>query len=138
MALAQASAIAVSAATAAAASSLPSMMRHGDQRVFDCNLEIGERPDKRSVPNHHSLVIASLTNPRISCSRLKSRLLNLWTDLKHQFDDQCAVISLLRLELVDFIERPGQRTFIGSAEHSVIEDAPVPAAKEDRRVTCRR
>jgi hypothetical protein len=69
---------------------------------------------------------------------LEPELLGFSADLKEQFDDQRAIVPLLRFKLVDLIERARGRLVVDSAQYAVVKHAPVPAAKEDRSLSGRR
>src|SRR5689334_6295453 len=65
---------------------------------------------------------------------MKTLFLNVRADIKVELDDQRAIVSLLRLELVDFIECARCRLVVDPAKNPVIEYAAIPTPEENSGV----
>ena len=133
MAFDQASAIVSSAARTACSSSSPSIVRHGDQRVS----VLARSSLKRLLVGHivgaDELVLLGPRSPRVLPRSRQTPLLHVGAHVEVELDQQCPVIALLGLELIDLVEHASDQFFGGPAKHPVIESAAVPAVEEDRR-----
>ena len=60
-------------------------------------------------------------------------LLNVRWSVEVKLHDQRPIVTLLRFELVDLVERASQRGIVDSSEDTVVQHPAIPAAEEDRR-----
>src|SRR5947209_13133996 len=97
-------------------------------------LELLEGSPIRLVANVHRLVAHGRIGPWVASAIAQPFLLNVGADVEVELDDERAIVALLRLEFVDFVERTRDPRLVGSPQDAVVEDPPVPTAKEDCRV----
>src|SRR3954451_18046083 len=96
--------------------------------------ELLKRSPVGFVLNVHGFVARSRKGPRITRPVAQPLLLNVGADVEVELDDECAIVTLLRFEFIDLVERARNRCLVGSPQDAIVEHSSVPAAEEDRSV----